>query len=238
MSEPRTPFPRTRGSRSHGQRQRPQQARWEFRRGDGGPAERQTRHGISEARFGNSQDPRERCVSPGSLLWPSAASPVPCTCRGVDILLSSGQPEKSHGAWNQWDPRVGVHPAVRTGGRRTSKAAPDPPPVALRANPCPRLGTWGSLCPGQTDCFILDFVGFQYPADFSLHTPPAALTELGGGEGRPFQRGSSLAQGPVSRSPSPPAHHHRAVPHARAPCGSRMLTEWRRFYLCGLGEAR
>lgn len=88
-------------------------------------------------------------------------------------------------------------------GRRTSEAAPDPPPVALRANPCPRLGTWGSLCPGQTDCFILDFVGFQHLTDFSLHTPPAALTELGGGEGRPFQRGSSLAQDPFSRSPSP-----------------------------------
>lgn len=84
-------------------------------------------------------------MSPGSLLWPSAAGPVPC--KGIDTLLSGGQLEKSRGAWNQWDPCVGVSPAVGTRGG-TSEAAPDPLPVALRANPRPRLGTQGEPVPG------------------------------------------------------------------------------------------
>lgn len=51
VSKPWTPFLRTRGSRNYGQRQRPQQAKWEFRRCDGASAERQTPHGIAERRF-------------------------------------------------------------------------------------------------------------------------------------------------------------------------------------------
>lgn len=87
MSKPRTPLPRTHGSRSHGQRPRPQRARWEFRRRDGAfplkaadaPAERQTQHGIAEARFDNSQLPREphpACQCPGRVCRGSARQPV------------------------------------------------------------------------------------------------------------------------------------------------------------------
>lgn len=70
VSKPQTPFQRTSGSRNHGQHQRPQQARWEFRRWDGAlflkaagaPAEQQTQHGIAETRFENSQHHREPCL--------------------------------------------------------------------------------------------------------------------------------------------------------------------------------
>lgn len=71
VSKPQTPFLRTRGSRNHGQHQRPQQARWEFRKWDGAlplkaadaPAERQTRHGIAETGSENSRHRREPCLA-------------------------------------------------------------------------------------------------------------------------------------------------------------------------------
>lgn len=99
VSEPWTPFLRTRGSRNHGRHQRPQQARWEFRRWDGAlplkaadaPEERQTQNGISELRFENSQDSREPCLAS---VFPEGA------CRGqLQSALSLG---KTHAARSLW----------------------------------------------------------------------------------------------------------------------------------------
>lgn len=83
VSKPRTPFLRSCGSRSHGQRQRPQQARWAFRRRAGlplkaadAPSERQTLHGIAETRFENSH-PLNHPVLPPSTLGEFAVAHYP-----------------------------------------------------------------------------------------------------------------------------------------------------------------
>lgn len=93
----------------------------------------------------------------------------------------------------------GREPGSRDGvGEGTSEAVPDPLPVALRANPRPRLGTRWEPVPGpRLTALFWTLWASSIQLVFPFTHPPAALTELGGRGRKAFSARQQPGPGPL-----------------------------------------